>query len=84
MKKITIDEWLAEFEKINTENDEDEVYKKAVKFVVDKQRAATILLVVGLSISERTATRLLARMELDGVIEYVGSGHSRKVLLCKK
>lgn len=91
MNEITFDEWLAEFEKVSAENRPDqELYKKAVEFVVDHQSANTGLLAAGLDIGVTKARYLLAKMELDGIVTPVGRStgevgyYHRDVLLKKK
>lgn len=83
-EKITLDEWLAEFERVNKGTADDETYRKAVSFVVKHQNASSCFLEVGLNIGHNTAKRLVARMELDKVIGVYRQGLPREVLLREK
>lgn len=88
--KITIDEWLVEFERISHKEDPDtKLYKKAVRFVVGQEKVTVAYLEVGLGIGSNKARKLITKMEIDGVVSQLQNwpgipGYSRKVLLQKK
>lgn len=83
-EKITLDEWLAEFERVNGGTADDETYRKAVGFVVKHQNASADFLQVGLNLGHNQSKRLIARMELDKVISGYKQGLPREVLLREK
>ena len=63
--------------------DMEELYKKALRIVIDEQMASMTLLQRKLSIGYHKAGRLMERMEEDGYVEEFTGAPTRKVLISK-
>lgn len=62
--------------------DTEELYRHAVKLVVEEQRCSTIFLQRMFALNYVRASEIMARLERDGIVgEYVPSQSSRSVLV---